>query len=141
MKLVRGPCVIGRLRAVLLAGVALAALADLVTFAAVVGEADARPGPEAVAQRVIRAVADDDCAGLDEVLAPDADLPASVTRCLAGATSPTALDDVRVVGGETDGDAASVTVGVAADGQDAAVVVDLRRDDAGAWLVTGVRPA
>lgn len=139
--LLRGPWIISRLRAALLVLVGAAAVLDLVTFVALVTDGDDRPGPDVVALEVIRAVADDDCGDLDDLLADDADLPGSVTRCLAGGTSTADLSDVRVVATTTDGDSAAVTIGVAADGLDSQVVVDLRRDDDGAWLVTGIRPA
>lgn len=156
-RLLRGPWEIGRWRAALLLAIAVAAVADLVTFAAVVSvgadasgagaaRPDPLPGPDAVAVTVIQAVADDDCDAIGVLLADDAQLPTSVTRCLAGAEGTVELTDVRVEGTTTDGDLSEVTVGVAADGQDAAVVVVLRREDEGAdvdgrWVVTRVRPA
>ncbi|MCW2813485.1 MAG: hypothetical protein JWN84_940 [Nocardioides sp.] len=143
--LVGGPWVIGRLRAALLAGVALAALADLTTYAVLVGDEDAAatpspPGPADVALSLVQAVADDDCGGLDDVLADDAALPPSVTSCLDGVPSPVELSDVRVAGAEVDGRDATVRVEVSADDREVVVVVDLERSGE-RWRVTGVRPA
>ncbi len=144
--LVGGPWVIGRLRAALLAAVALAALADLTTYVVLVADDGsptspaAPPGPADVALRVVQAVADDDCGGLDDLIADDADLPPSVTSCLDGVPSPTELSGVRVAGAEVDGRDATVRVEVSADEQEVGVVVDLQRSGQ-RWRVTAVRPA
>lgn len=136
-----GPWVVGRVRAVLLAVVAAAAVADLSAYAVLAGgsasEATPPPGPDQVARTVLQAVADDDCSGIGELVADDADLPYTVTACLDGADGGAPIGDVRVLGVETDGAAAAVTLAVSADGQEAEVVVDLAR--AGdRWRVTGL---
>lgn len=138
---VAGPWVIGRVRAVLLVVVAAAALADLTAYAVLVGddasEAAAPPGPDEVALTVLRAVADDDCAGIGDLVADDADLPFTVTACLDGADGGAPIGGVRVLGAETDGSSAAVTVALTAGAQEAEFVVDLARDG-DRWQVTGL---
>lgn len=156
-QLVSGPWVIGRLRAALLLVVALAAVVDLLTFVVLVTRDTASdlspgrppapgagqtpgpaPGPGEVAEAVVQAVADDRCAGLDAMIADDAVLPFSVTRCLEGGTSPVEISDVGVVGVTTTDDTSAATVTLTFDGQSARVIVDLVLVD-DTWRVTGIR--
>jgi hypothetical protein len=145
-QLVGGPWVVGRVRALLLLGVAVAAVVDLLTFGVLVVPGDTAagpaqaPGPDEVARAVVQAVADDDCADLDALLADAAVLPSPVTDCLAGTASPVAITGVSVEDTRTGAASSTVTVGLDVAGQPAQVLVDLRRDD-GAWRVTAIRPA
>ena len=138
-------------RAAALAAIIVAALVDVaalvVLLAAGGGSPDdptppaAAPFPADVARTVVQAVADGDCSDLDPALAEDADLPFTVTACVAGDPATVDLADVEVLGTTADGaDVAAVTVAVTADGQAAEIVLDLRRDD-GRWQVTGIRAA
>ena len=137
---VGGPWV-GRPRAVVLLVLAVAALADLTSYVVLVsdtGPASATPGSVALA--VTSAVAEEDCTGIGDLLASDAELPPAVTACLDGRPGDVGLSDLAVVDEDTDGASSRVVVGMLADGASTEVVVDLRRDG-DRWRVTGVRAA
>lgn len=144
-QLVTGPWVIGRLRAALLLVVALAAVVDLLTFVVLVTRdpssdrvPDQLQGPGEVAGSLLRAVADDRCDELGAMVADDASLPSTVTRCLEGEPSGVVISGIDVVGVTTTDDTSAATVAVTIDGAATQVVVDLVRVD-GTWRVTGIR--
>lgn len=134
----------GPVRVVLLVVVALAALTNVTTYAALRAGDDraetAEPaGPDEVARAVTQAVADEDCDDIGDLVVTDVRSP-TITACLDDVERTVALTDVEVLDTATDGDRSVVTIGLAADGVPAEIEVVLRRD-ADRWVVVEMRPA
>lgn len=132
---------IGRARAVVLLVLAVAMVVDLSSFAALVGRSDppGTSGPDEVTIAVVRSVADADCAGLERLLDPAADLPVTITRCLRGTSRPVEVDRLDVVSSQVDEDAATVVVALRSAGEEARLEAGLRRAD-DRWLLVSLAP-